>query len=85
MASGWTPERRARQSALIRRWKPWECATGPISPAGKVRTARNAYKGGHWRELRDLRKIVNELLRDQRAGLREVLRYPQPIGRCGPQ
>ena len=28
---GWTPERRARQADAIRRWRPWERATGPRS------------------------------------------------------
>lgn len=58
-ASGWTPERRARQAALIRAWKPWQQATGPRTPAGKVITARNAYKGGHWLKLRELTRLVN--------------------------
>ena len=29
MGNGWTPERRERQAALIRSWKPWEHSTGP--------------------------------------------------------
>jgi len=28
MANGWTPERKAKQSQLIRDWKPWEHSTG---------------------------------------------------------
>jgi hypothetical protein len=55
-----TPEHRARQSAAIRRWQPWEKSTGPKSAAGKARVARNAYKGG-WRELlRELRQALRE-------------------------
>ena len=46
MANGWTSECRARQSALIRNWRPWEVATGPKSEEGKVRVSRNAFKGG---------------------------------------
>ena len=55
MANGWTSECRARQSALIRNWRPWEVATGPKSEEGKVRVSRNAFKGGRamLRELRD--------------------------------
>ena len=59
MASGWTPERRARQAALIRTWKPWQQATGPRTPDGKATASRNAYKGGHWLMLRELARMVN--------------------------
>lgn len=70
MANGWTPERRARQAALIRTWKPWEQATGPRTDEGKARTAQNGFKGGHWRRLRELTSAINELLREQRESLR---------------
>ena len=69
MANGWTAERRARQAALVRNWRPWEQATGPRSVEGKARVARNGYKGGHWLELRELTKSVNALLRKQRDQL----------------
>ena len=59
MASSWTPERRARQAALIRTWKPWQQATGPRTPDGKARASLNAYKGGHWLKLRELARMVN--------------------------
>ena len=59
MASNWTPERRSRQAALIRTWKPWQQATGPHTPDGKATAPRNAYKGGHWLMLRELARIVN--------------------------
>jgi hypothetical protein len=65
MSKGWTPDRRARQAELIRTWKPWENATGPQSVEGKARSARNADKGGIRRELRELRKALNALFRDQ--------------------
>lgn len=32
----------------------------------------NGYKDGHWRELRELSKAMNALLREQRSGLRVV-------------
>lgn len=60
MAHGWTPERRARQAALIRRWKPWEQSTGPKSPEGKARVARNAYRGGERELLRRLGRLLAE-------------------------
>ncbi|GAA4403134.1 hypothetical protein GCM10023089_07080 [Quisquiliibacterium transsilvanicum] len=70
--NGWTPERRARQAAAIRRRKPWEQSTGPRSEAGKVRSSRNADKGGQWRKLRELSRAVNALLRRERERLAEV-------------
>ena len=59
MASSWTPERRARQAAQIRTWKPWRQATGPRTPDGKATASRNSYKGGHWLMLRELSRLVN--------------------------
>lgn len=52
MASGWTQERRQRQSQAIRQWLPWKQATGPRTPAGKASASRNAYKGGRRAALR---------------------------------
>ena len=66
MANGWTPERRARQSEVIRRWRPWEKSTRPKSPEGKNKVSQNAFKGA-WREqLRELRRILRE--QDQALG-----------------
>ena len=42
---GWTPERRARQAALIHTWKPWATSTGPRTAAGKVKASQNATVG----------------------------------------
>ena len=44
--SGWSPERRARQAALIRSWAPWRRSTGPKTEAGKARCSMNALKHG---------------------------------------
>ena len=66
MNSSWTPERRARQAALIRTWKPWERATGPTSAAGKARASKNAWKGGTWKMLRELARLVNAEIREAR-------------------
>lgn len=58
--NGWTPERRARQAALIKQWRPWEKSTGPKTEEGKVLSALNAYKGGHREELRELALLLKE-------------------------
>ncbi len=65
MANGWTSERRARQTELIQKWRPWEKSTGPNTPEGKARVSQNAYKGGTWRVLRELARAM----RDQRKHL----------------
>lgn len=70
MGNGWTPERRARQAALIRTWRPWEKSTGPRTDEGKATAARNGDKGGAWKidrdNLRALKRQVADLLREQR-------------------
>ena len=66
MVNGWTLERRQRQAELIRNWRPWAKSTGPRTPEGKARVSRNAWKGGHRAELRELSKMVNEHVRISR-------------------
>ena len=66
MANGWTPERRARQAALIRTWKPWLTSTGPRTEEGKAQIAQNGFKGGHRREFQQVKKHLNALMREQR-------------------
>ena len=68
MANGWTSERRARQSALIHTWRPWEKAAGPKSDDGKARVSRNAYKNGTRARLRELAR----LLREQAEALKRI-------------
>jgi hypothetical protein len=58
MANGWTSERRARQSELIRTWRPWEQSTGPKTAEGKARVARNADKGETRLLLCELRRAL---------------------------
>jgi hypothetical protein len=72
MSKGWTPERRAQQAAAIQRWQPWAQSTGPRSLEGKARAARNADKGGEWRETRALIREMNQLMRQQQEALGEV-------------
>ena len=38
----WTPESRAKQAELIRRWRPWEQSTGPKTAEGKAVSSMNA-------------------------------------------
>ena len=49
--NGWTPERRKRQSELIRHFRPWERSTGPRTTEGKARASRNGYRGATTRYL----------------------------------
>ena len=58
MANGWTLERKARQAELIKRWQPWKQSTGPRTPEGKARAARNGWKGGTREVLRELAKLL---------------------------
>lgn len=44
MARVWTEERKARQAALIRTWKPWNRSTGPRTDAGKTISSANREK-----------------------------------------
>ena len=66
MVNGWSLERRAKQAELIKQWKPWAKSTGPRSLEGKDRVSRNAWKGGHRAELRELVKMVNAEVRASR-------------------
>ena len=61
MAHGWTSERRARQAALIRNWRPWERSTGPRTTEGKAKAANNAYKGGERLRLRALAFLLRKM------------------------
>ena len=58
MSNGWTLERRARQSALIQQWRPWDKSTGPKSAEGKAAVSVNAYKGGTRLLLRQLARML---------------------------
>ena len=60
MTNGWTSERRARQAKLIQQWRPWEKSTGPKTKAGKEAISQNAYKGGTWKQLRELATALRE-------------------------
>ena len=63
--NGWTLERRKRQAELIRQWQPWNHSTGAKTIEGKAKVSQNAYKGGYWKELRELKKQTNIMLKKQ--------------------
>lgn len=60
MANGWTSERKARQAAMIRSWKPWERSTGPVTEKGKVESSKNRQKSldAARQEIEDARKAL---------------------------
>lgn len=62
----WTTERRQKQAAMIRTWKPWEQSTGPKTMAGKEVAARNSWKGGHRTKLRAIIELVRMEVRQAR-------------------
>jgi hypothetical protein len=72
MPRHWTPEQRAAQAEAIRRWKPWQSSTGPVSKNGKATSSQNALvhgmRGAAWLEKR---RQLAELLRDARAMLKQ--------------
>lgn len=66
-ARSWTQEPRERQREAIKRWKPWEKSTGPMSVEGKDRISRNGWKGGTRQTFQALARV----LREQRASLHD--------------
>jgi len=68
-AKGWSDERRARQSAAIKRWSPWTKSTGPRTAAGKARAAQNAAKQA---QRPDPDRLMKNALRMQSKYLYEI-------------
>ena len=65
MKNGWSLERKARQAALIKTWRPWEKSTGPRSEAGKSVSSQNGLKRDpKYRQLDVIRRQVHDLMRD---------------------
>ncbi len=93
----WTPEERAKQSAAIKKWKPWVNSTGPKTLAGKAAARMNALKHGarsqQWSKfkkiLRAQRQFVSRIelmikLEKEKIHTNELLRtYPRPC--CHPE
>jgi hypothetical protein len=71
MPRRWTPEQRAEQAKKIKRWKPWESATGPVTKAGKAVSSQNALthgmRGADWIGKR---RQIADVMRDARALLK---------------
>jgi hypothetical protein len=90
---GWTPERRARQAALIARWQPWRRSTGPRTDAGKARSAANALKHGfrsraYMHRIREVRRVLRLSARNlalARAFLRASHDFPAPAALATPR
>lgn len=72
--STWTAERRARHAKLIHQWRPWERSTGPRTPEGKARSARNSYRGGQRVKCRALIRALNAVLKLQLGGLSQAFK-----------
>ena len=79
---GWTVERRARQAAAIRNWRPWNRSTGPRSVAGKARVAQNAWKGGQRPRWRAMLKELGAELGAQRDFLGELSDLASSASEC---
>lgn len=70
---GWSQERRARQAAAIREWRPWERSTGPRTTTDKAVSSRNAFKGSPMtqalmeitKEVRRAWRVANKTYRGQ--------------------
>ena len=59
-ARKWTDEQRAKQSAAIHDWQPWQYSTGARTSAGKAIVSRNAYRGC----MRPFLRFINLLYRE---------------------
>lgn len=65
---GWTDERRAKQAGAIRRWQPWNRATGPRTAEGKAISSQNASKPNSVRQqLLAMRVELKEVMRQVKA------------------
>jgi hypothetical protein len=65
MPRKWTPEQKARQAALIKSWRPWEAALGPVTPEGKRRSAMRGYKGNPRGTLAEARRLARIIRADK--------------------
>ena len=54
----WTPEARKKHAERIRDWNPWTRSTGPRTESGKIRSSRNAWKGGDLKILGNCGEVL---------------------------
>lgn len=71
ISNGWTPEHRARQAEMIRQWRPWEKSTGPVTEAGKAKSAANAKSSGVRAARRDVQEVM-ALIREYQRQERQM-------------
>jgi hypothetical protein len=69
IATGWTPERRALQAQAVKQWYPGSTRLARV-PLTQSRSARNADKGGGWRKLRQMVKMLNRAICEHQEALR---------------
>ena len=70
MPRRWTLEQRREQAEKIKRWKPWEAATGPVTDAGKAVSSQNGRTHGmRSAEWVERRKSLTAMLRDAKTML----------------
>ena len=67
-ARKWTLEQRKQQSLKIKQWQPWQHSTGAQTIEGKVKSSRNAFKGG----LRQTLQEIARYLREQKQVIEEM-------------
>jgi hypothetical protein len=68
-ARQWTDEQRARQSAMIRQWKPWKHSTGARTPEGKAVSSQNVIVG-----LRKRQKAIEQAIQELEAARAKMQR-----------
>lgn len=66
----WSVSARARKAFLIQIHRPWRYATGPITPAGKLRSSQNARI--HDPREQELKNYLHAAMRDQSRFLAAV-------------
>jgi len=72
MAKGWTDERRAACSRMMKERKAWAHSTGPRTAEGKARSSRNAVGNGRRQRLDAELAAIEALMRAWEAMLRGI-------------
>jgi len=72
MAKGWTDERRAAYSRMMKARKAWEHSTGPRTAEGKKRASGNAAGNGCRQRLDVELAAVEALMREWEVARRAI-------------